>query len=164
MRRFVQLYAALDRTGSTTAKRDAIAAFLHDAPPADAAWAVYVLGGGKLRRLASVTELRQATGAATGYPDWLIDESYAHVGDLAEAIALLLPPGERSDDTPLHVWMEQRLPSLSRLDPSARVAQLQAWWATLPSEEVFLLNKLITGALRVGVSQRLVVQALALWS
>lgn len=164
MRRFVHLYAALDRTGSTTAKRDAIAAFLHDAPPADAAWAVYVLGGGKLRRLASVTELRQATGAATGHPDWLIDESYAHVGDLAEAIALLLPPGEATDDTPLHVWMEQRLPSLSRLDPSARVAQLQAWWATLPSEEVFLLNKLITGALRVGVSQRLVVQALALWS
>jgi DNA ligase-1 len=164
MRRFAQLYAALDRTGSTTAKRDAIAAYLHDAPPADAAWAVYVLGGGKLRRLASVTELRQATREATGYPDWLIDESYAHVGDLAEAIALLLPPGQPSDDTPLHVWMEQRLPGLSRLDAPGRVAQLQAWWQALPPDEVFLLDKLITGALRVGVSQRLVVQALALWS
>jgi DNA ligase 1 len=164
MRRFVQLYAALDRTGSTTAKRDAIAAYLHDAPPADAAWAVYVLGGGKLRRLASVTELRLATREATGYPDWLIDESYAHVGDLAEAIALLLPSGRPSDDAPLHAWMEQRLPALSRLDPPGRVAQLQAWWKTLPPDEVFLLNKLITGALRVGVSQRLVVQALALWS
>ncbi|MGN2254832.1 ATP-dependent DNA ligase [Frateuria sp. GZRe12] len=164
MRRFVQLYAALDRTGSTTAKRDAIAAYLHDAPPADAAWAVYVLGGGKLRRLASVTELRQATRVATGYPDWLIDESYAHVGDLAEAIALLLPTGRPSDDAPLHTWMEQRLPDLSRLDPPGRIAQLQAWWKTLPTDEVFLLNKLITGALRVGVSQRLVVQALALWS
>jgi DNA ligase-1 len=164
MRRFVRLYAELDRTGSTTAKRDAIAAYLHDAPPSDAAWAVYVLGGGKLRRLASVTELRQATREATGYPDWLIDESYAHVGDLAEAIALLLPPGRPSDDAPLHTWMEQRLPDLSRLDPPGRVAQLRAWWETLPPEEVFLLNKLITGALRVGVSQRLVVQALALWS
>ena len=164
MRRFARLYAALDRTGSTTAKRDAIAAFLHDAPPADAAWAVYVLGGGKLRRLASVTELRQATGVATGYPAWLVDESYAHVGDLAEAIALLLPPGQPSDDVPLHAWMEQRLPSLGRLDPAGRVARLQGWWKTLPVEEVFLLNKLITGALRVGVSQRLVVQALALWS
>lgn len=164
MRRFAQLYAALDRTGSTTAKRDAIAAYLHDAPPADAAWAVYVLGGGKLRRLATATELRQATGEATGYPDWLVDESYAHVGDLAEAVALLLPPGERSDDAPLHLWMEERLPGLSRLDPPARVAQLQAWWQALPPDEVYLLNKLITGALRVGVSRRLVVQALALWS
>lgn len=171
MRRFAELYAALDRTGSTAAKRDAIAAYLHDAPPADAAWAVYVLGGGKLRRLASATELRQATQQATGYPDWLIDESYAHVGDLAEAIALLLPPGDGPlDDAPLHVWMEERLPALARLEPSARVAQLQAWWRTLPpaqaqgSDQIFLLNKLITGALRVGVSQRLVVQALALWS
>jgi len=164
MRRFVQLYAALDRTGSTSAKRDAIAAYLHDAPPADAAWAVYVLGGGKLRRLASVTELRQATGEASGYPDWLIEESYAHVGDLAEVIALLLPPGQPTDDAPLHVWMEHRLPGLARLDPAGRVAQLMAWWQALPADEVYLLNKLITGALRVGVSQRLVVQALALWS
>lgn len=164
MRRFAELYAALDRTGSTTAKRDAIAAYLHDAPPADAAWAVYVLGGGKLRRLASVTELRQATREATGYPDWLVEESYAHVGDLAEAIALLLPPGRPSDDAPLHVWMEDRLPGLTRLDPAARVAQLRAWWQALPGEEVYLLNKLITGALRVGVSRRLVIQALALWS
>ena len=164
MRRLAELYAALDRTGSTTAKRDAIAAYLHDAPPADAAWAVYVLGGGKLRRLASATELRQATREATGYPDWLVDESYAHVGDLAEAIALLLPPGAPSDDAALQVWMEQRLPGLAQLDPTGRVAQLQAWWRTLPPDQVYLLNKLITGALRVGVSQRLVVQALAVWS
>jgi DNA ligase 1 len=164
MRRFAALYAALDRTSATTVKRDAIAAYLHDAPPADAAWAVYVLGGGKLRRLASVTELRQATREATGYPDWLIDESYAHVGDLAEAIALLLPAGRPTDDTPLHAWMEQRLPALAASEPAARVAQLQAWWRALPPQEIFLLNKLLTGALRVGVSQRLVVQALALWS
>lgn len=165
MRRFAQLYAELDRTGSTIAKRDAVAAYLHDTPPDDAAWAVYVLGGGKLRRLASTTELRQATREATGYPDWLIDESYAHVGDLAEAIALLLPPGDGPfDDIPLHAWMEQHLPGLARLDTAGRVAQLKAWWHVLPAAEVYLLNKLITGALRVGVSQRLVVQALAAWS
>ena len=165
MRRFATLYAELDRTGSTTAKRDAIAAYLHDAPPGDAAWAVYVLGGGKLRRLASTTELRQAVQAATGYPEWLIVESYQHVGDLAEAIALLLPPGDGGyADTPLQVWMEDWLPALRRLEPAARIAQLQAWWLALAPEQVFLLNKLLTGALRVGVSRRLVVQALALWS
>ena len=73
MRRFAALYAQLDRTASTLAKREAIAAYLHDAPPADAAWAVYVLGGGKLRRLATSTELRTAAQAATGYAEWLID-------------------------------------------------------------------------------------------
>jgi len=165
MRRFAALYAQLDRTASTLAKREAIAAYLHDAPPADAAWAVYVLGGGKLRRLATATELRSAAQAATGYADWLIDASYQHVGDLAEAIALLLPPGDGTlADTSLQVWMEDWLPALGKLDPPMRLAQLQMWWQALAPEQVFLLNKLLTGALRVGVSQRLVVQALALWS
>jgi DNA ligase-1 len=165
MRRFAALYAQLDRTASTVAKREAIAAYLHDAPPADAAWAVYGLGGGKLRRLATATEIRIAAQQATGFADWLIDASYQHVGDLAEAVALLLPPGDgRLADTPLYVWMDEWLPALGRLDPPARLAQLQAWWQTLPVELVFLLNKLLTGALRVGVSQRLVVQALAQWS
>jgi DNA ligase-1 len=60
--------------------------------------------------------------------------------------------------------MDDWLPALGKLDPPARLAQLQAWWQALPVEQVFLLNKLLTGALRVGVSRRLVVQALAQWS
>lgn len=165
MHRFAGLYAELDRTASTLAKRDAMATYLHDAPPGDAAWAVYVLGGGKLRRLATSTELRQALAASTGYADWLIDESYEQVGDLAETIALMLPEGDGSlADEPLQLWMEQRLPALATLESAARIVQLQAWWRALRPAQVFLLNKLITGALRVGVSQRLVVQAIAQWS
>ena len=164
MQRFAALYAQLDRTASTLAKREAIAAYLHAAPAGDAAWAVYVLGGGKLRRLATSSELRQAVATVTGYAAWLIDESYAHVGDLAETIALMLPPGDGSlAAVSLREWMEQRLPALGRLDSAARVAQLQAWWRGLEPAQVFLLNKLITGAMRVGVSHRLVVQAIAQW-
>lgn len=165
MRRFAALYAQLDRTASSLAKREAMAQYFAAAPALDAAWAVYVLGGGKLRRLASSTELRLALAQATGYADWLIDESYQHVGDLAETIALMLPPGDAAaDDVPLHVWMAERLPALGRLDGPARIAGLQDWWRTLDPAQVFILNKLITGSLRVGVSQRLVVQALAAWS
>lgn len=68
MHRFAGLYAELDRTASTLAKREAIATYLHGAPPGDAAWAVYALGGGKLRRLATSTELRQALGAVRVTP------------------------------------------------------------------------------------------------
>ena len=104
MRRFAALYAELDRTASALAKREAIVAYLRDAPAADAAWAVYVLGGGKLRRLAKSGELRQALAAATGYADWLIDESYEKVGDLAETIALMLPAGDGTiGDVSLHM-------------------------------------------------------------
>jgi DNA ligase-1 len=165
MHRFAALYAELDRTASTLAKREAIADYLRDAPPGDAAWAVYVLGGGKLRRLATSTELRTALAESTGYADWLIEESYEQVGDLAETIALMLPEGDGSlADAPLETWMEQRLPALSKLESAERIAQLQAWWRALRPAQVFLLNKLITGSLRVGVSHRLVVQAIAQWS
>jgi DNA ligase-1 len=162
MRRFAQLFEALDRTSSTAAKRDAMAAYFLDAPPEDAAWAVHVLGGGKLKRTATSTELRTALAAETGFADWLIDDSYSHVGDLAETIALMLP--EHADaraDTPLHVWMEARLPSLSRLEPGERIEALREWWRELPRDQLFLVNKLLTGSLRVGVSHRTVVLALA---
>lgn len=162
MRRFAALYDALDRTASTSAKRDAMAAYFTEAPAEDAAWAVYVLGGGKLKRTATSTELRAALAAETGYAEWLIDESYAHVGDLAETIALMLPRhGAENADTPLHIWMEARLPSLSRLESTERRETVREWWRELPAQQVFLVNKLLTGSLRVGVSHRLVVQAIA---
>jgi DNA ligase-1 len=165
MRRFAALFEALDRTSSTSAKRDAMAAYFAAAPAADAAWAVYVLGGGKLKRTATSTELRLALAAETGYADWLIDDSYQHVGDLAETIALMLPAVEDGgEDAPLHVWMEARLPSLSRIESAERIDLLREWWRPLPREQVFLVNKLLTGSMRVGVSHRLVVQALAQWS
>ncbi|MET0256661.1 MAG: ATP-dependent DNA ligase [Luteibacter sp.] len=165
MRRFAILFEALDRTASTSAKRDAMAAYFADAPAEDSAWAVYVLGGGKLKRTASSTELRTALAEETGYADWLIDDSYQHVGDLAETIALMLPAsGDDVEDVALHVWMEARLPSLGKLESAERIALLREWWHTLPRDQVFLVNKLLTGSLRVGVSQRLVVQALAQWA
>lgn len=165
MRRFAALFDVLDRTSSTAAKRDAMAAYFAEAPPEDAAWAVYVLGGGKLKRTATSTELRAALAAEAGYADWLIDESYQHVGDLAETIALMLPGGgDEREDTPLHVWMEARLPSLNALESSERIDLLREWWRPLPRGQVFLVNKLLTGSLRVGVSHRLVVQALAQWA
>lgn len=165
MRRFAELYAALDRTTSTLAKRDEIVSYLSEVKAADAAWAVYVLGGGKLRRLAKSGELREALARASGCADWLIEESYSHVGDLAETIALMLPSGSGSlGDTQLREWMEQHLPALGKLEAEDRIERLQCWWLALETSQVFILNKLLTGALRVGVSSRLVTQALAQWS
>src|SRR3954463_15192654 len=106
MRRFARLFEDLDRTASTSAKRDAMAAYFAEAPAEDAAWAVYVLGGGKLKRTATSAELRLALAAETGYADWLIEDSYSHVGDLAETVSLMLPAAdETTEDLPLHVWM-----------------------------------------------------------
>ena len=117
----------------------------------------------RARKIAGTNELRDWIAEASGDPPWLVEESYHHVGDLAETLTLLLddpPPAER-DDTPLHVWIEQRLLAVAGLDAATRHDVIVGAWRALAYDERLAFNKLLTGALRVGVSQRLVQQALA---
>lgn len=90
MKRFARLYDALDRTTSTNAKVAALVSYLADAPPADAAWALFFLTGRRLKRHLPTRLMHEWTLELTGLPEWLVEESYAAVGDFAEAIALLL--------------------------------------------------------------------------
>ena len=164
MERFTRLYQALDETNATGGKVSAMVTYLTDAPAVDAAWAVHFLAGRRIRRLVPAAELRQCALQVTGMPGWLLEETYAAVGDLAETLALLVdneladPPGP---PLPLHRWVEDRLLPLRDMDATERHACLAAWWASLPMGGRFVLNKLLTGAFRVGVSRRLVVRALA---
>jgi DNA ligase-1 len=162
MRRFAALYRELDRSTATLDKRAALVAYFRDAPPPDAAWALWLLAGGKLAKIANTRELRDWLSQETGTPDWLVDDCHAHVGDLAETITLLIDdPSRRLVDVPLHEWIERRLLPMAGRDPELRRAAVVDAWHTLCADERLVFNKLLTGALRVGVSQRLVQQALA---
>jgi DNA ligase-1 len=164
MQRFSTLYAALDRTTSTNAKVAAMEQYFREAPPEDAAWAVYFLAGRRLLRLLPSRLLRDWTMETTGVPEWLLAECYGAVGDVAEMMALLqdaLPRGDDERHVPLHVWIEGRLEGLRGKTAEAQRRDVLGWWGALPSFERFLLNKLLTGEMRVGVSQTLVVRALA---
>jgi DNA ligase 1 len=164
MQRFSALYASIDRTASTNAKVAAMEAYFREAPAEDAAWAVFFLAGRRLLRLLPTKLLREWTMEVAGVEPWLLEESYAAVGDLAETIALLLdavPPEGDERHVPLHAWIEQRLEGLRAKTPDEQRADVLHWWRSLPSFERFLLNKLLTGEMRVGVSQTLVVRALA---
>jgi DNA ligase 1 len=91
-------------------------------------------------------------------------EAHASVGDSAETVALLVGTDERGADRsglPLHRWLEERILPLRELPAEAQFAAVNSWWRELPWSELFLLNKLLTGAFRVGVSSLLVVRALA---
>jgi DNA ligase-1 len=83
------------------------------------------------------------------------------VGDLAETIALLLPPTQMTSDRPLRYWVEERLLPLREWDDGARRDSLIVAWREMDDRQRFVWNKLITGEFRVGVSQNLVVRALA---
>ncbi|TDR44956.1 DNA ligase-1 [Tahibacter aquaticus] len=165
MQRFADLYRRLDRSTATSDKRAALIDYFRQAPPVDAAWALWLLSGGKIggtkARIAGSTELREWIAEASRTPAWLVDECYDHVGDLAETLTLLLDEPEQIDAAPLHVWIEQRLLAVAGREAALRRELVVGAWLSLDSEQRFVFNKLLTGALRVGVSQRLVQQALA---
>ena len=161
MKAFAALYRELDATTSSLAKQAALRRYLQSAAPADAAWAVYFLAGGKPRLLVPAKLLRQLARQAAGLPEWLFDESYESVGDLAETIALLLPPPSGAHDLGLAVWIEQHLLPLRKVLPEALPGTLHAQWDLLAVDERLVYFKLITGGFRVGVSRLQVTQALA---
>jgi DNA ligase-1 len=161
MKDFAALYRALDASTASRDKQAALQAYLRSAPASDAAWAVYFLAGGKPRQLVPTRLLRQLSREAAGLPEWLFDESYEAVGDLAETMALLLPPPQGTHAWGLADWVEQQLLPLRGMAPEALAATLHAQWQQLAADERLAYFKLITGAFRVGVSRLQVTQALA---
>ena len=164
MKAFAALYRELDATTSNLGKQAALQRYLLAAAPQDAAWAVYFLAGGKPRQLVPTKLLRQLAQEAAGLPEWLFDESYEAVGDLAETIALLLPPPTEAHDLGLAVWTEQHLLPLRKIDkatPEVLVETLRSQWRQLAADERLVYFKLMTGSFRIGVSRLQVTQALA---
>jgi DNA ligase-1 len=160
MREFARLYTELDSTTATNRKLAALQAYFASARPADAAWAVYFLAGGKPRQAVPTRLLRQYAIERAALDDWLFDECYDAVGDLAETIAHILPPPSSESDVGLAVWMDERILPLRGATPEAVRAALFALWDETAWRERFLLMKLIGGGFRVGVSRLLVTRAL----
>jgi DNA ligase 1 len=161
MKAFAELYASLDITTKTGEKVSALRRYFSTAPPEDAVWAVNFLIGRRPKRLLESRKLAGWAIAEAGVPDWLFAECYHAVGDFAETIALLLPPAARSTELPLHFWVEERLLALRQADDATRRELLVSAWREMDEPQRFAWNKLITGEFRVGVSQSLVVRALA---
>lgn len=161
MKRFAKLFNELDTSTSTRSKVDALKRYLALANAADAAWAVYFLAGGKPGQAINARVLREFATDASRLPDWLFEESYQAVGDMAETIALLLPPPTRESDGTLAFWIEERLLPLRGRAPADVLAALRDYVDELDTPERFLLIKLIGGGFRVGVSRLLITRALA---
>ena len=149
------------RDDGTREKVAALADYFRAAPPQDAAWAAWFMTGHRMKRLVTTRDLRDAAVATAGVPQWLFDASYEAVGDLAETIALLLPPPSRADDAALSQWVENELAPLAGLSSPDAQARLRAAWDRLDRDARFVFGKLITGAFRVGAGKQLVYRALA---
>ncbi|MBC9742397.1 ATP-dependent DNA ligase [Pseudomonas syringae pv. syringae] len=161
MKAFAELYAQLDATTSSNAKLAAMRDYFEKAAAEDAAWAVYFLSGGRPRQLVPTRVLREQAMTLANLPEWLFEESYQAVGDLAETLSLLLPQADHSNDEGLATWMEDKLLPLRGLPPEELAERLPLFWSQLDRSSLMVCIKLITGSFRVGVSKLLVTRALA---
>ena len=160
MKQFARLFATLDATTGTTAKVAGLADYFRTAPEADRVWTIALLSGRRPKRAVSASELRDWAAAAADLPLWLFEESYAVAGDLAETIALVLPPATGDDGRSLSDHMAALI-ALTGRPAEVRRAAILATWDGLGPDERFLFNKLLTGGFRMGVSQGLMTRALA---
>ncbi|MDO7682837.1 MAG: ATP-dependent DNA ligase [Pirellulales bacterium] len=170
MKRFSDLYWKLDGTTSTNQKIEALKEYFVSAPPEDAACGLRVLCGAKQLRAVSTRLLRAWAAEFAELPLWLVEESYAHVGDLAETLALILPDqptdesGNQNHSTePLSLsrCFEETIRGLKGKPDSHKRQVVEETWKRLTPRERIVWHKLLTGGCRVGVSRTLVARALA---
>ncbi|MGS4944630.1 ATP-dependent DNA ligase [Meridianimarinicoccus sp. RP-17] len=157
---FADLFRALDQTTRTAAKVAALAAYFRAAPEPDRLWTIALLSGRRPRRLIGTGQLRDWAAARADVPLWLLEDSYAVAGDLAETIALILPPGDGRATPPLASVLED-LSTLAGADEDTRRNAVLRYWDSLPDTSRLVFNKLITGGFRMGVSRKLMTRALA---
>ncbi len=160
MKAFAAVFDQLDRTTSTNAKVEAMAGYFQSASADEAAWAFFLLSGRRMKRLIGPRKLAGWALVEAALPEWLMDECYAAVGDLAEVISLLVDQTEPYLERTLPEWVAA-LKTLRALAEDEQRVTVTQWWRSLPGRERFLMNKLLTGALRVGVSKTLAIRALA---
>ncbi|OQP51313.1 ATP-dependent DNA ligase [Niastella yeongjuensis] len=189
MREFAQLIFSLGTSTKTNDKLQALSTYFSHADEKDKVWVIALFSGRRPRRTVSGTQLAAWCCELVDLPIWLFQECYHTVGDLSETIALLIPDknntdfsppaeiggklrfsreeanspstgGGREEAHPLHYYVEQFQQLEKATEPEKKTFILQSW-QELNSRERFVFNKLLSGTFRVGVSQKLMVNALA---
>lgn len=162
LRSFAELVIKLGTSTKTNDKLNALVNYFSVADGKDKVWVIAIFSGRRPKRAVNSTQLAGYCIELTGLPFWLFEESYHTVGDLAETISLLLPPPSPKGEfiKPLHYYIE-KLKTIEKESEEIRKAFILESWKTMATSERFVFNKLITGGFRIGVSQKLMVNALA---
>jgi DNA ligase-1 len=160
MKAFAQLFLSLDETNKTNEKVKVLKEYFISVPDPDKMHMLALFTGRKPKRQINTTLMRNWAIEASNIPAWLFEESYHVVGDLAETMSLLMPQNTNSSNKTLTEWIAE-INTLGNKTEGERKLWLIDSWAMLDSQERFVFNKILTGSFRVGVSQSLVIKALA---
>jgi len=160
MKTFADLYNLLDQTNSINEKVNILADYFQNTSKNDKIFALALLCGRRPKRTILASFLRKWAAEQANLPDWLFEESYHTVGDLAETIALLTQQSIHEDEKSLSEWIFA-LKQLEKEDEETKKSFIINAWESMDYMQRFVFNKLITGGFRVGVSQKLVEKSLA---
>jgi DNA ligase-1 len=156
MQAFAELLDSLSFQPARNSKLRLIETYLRQTPDPDRGWALAALTGGLSFPAAKPALLRSFGEEKIGAE--LFHLSYDYVGDLAETLALVW---ETRPDAGPPPTLSEVVETLQRATKMQTPAILRRWLDALDSTGRWALLKLLTGALRVGVSARLAKQAAA---
>jgi DNA ligase-1 len=162
MKQFAELVYTIGTSTKTNDKLQALQDYFATAPPTDMVWVIAVFTGRRPKRIVNSTFLKELCITICNIPSWLFEECYHTVGDLGETIALLLPEAKNVNATEktLSYYLEHFISILKEPEEIKKAFILECW-QQMDRNEKFVFNKLITGGFRIGVSQTIMVKALA---
>jgi DNA ligase 1 len=164
LKRFAELIMKLATTTKTTAKLEAISAYFLEANSEDKIWVIALFTGRRPKRSINSALLRVACMQAANIEPWLFIECYHTVGDLAETISLLIPESNIDTNDVVEYSLTHYmnlLRTIGKEDDAKKQQFVTEAWAQMNRSEIFVFNKLMTGGFRIGVSQKLMVNAIA---
>jgi DNA ligase-1 len=156
MRAFATLLDRLSFTASRNAKLVLVRDYLKAAPDPERGWALACLTGELTFDAAKPAMIRKAVEARVD--PQLFRWSYDYVGDLAETVALVWPAKPGANREP---ELNEVVDELRAAHRASTQKLIEGWLDALDADGRWALLKLLTGALRVGLSARLAKQAAA---
>jgi DNA ligase-1 len=161
MKQFAELFLNLDRTNKTNEKVELLRQYFMTAPEEDKIWALALFTGRRPSFKINTSQIWQWAAEEAQIPEWLFRESYQSVGDLGETVSLVLPQVTNNiDEKTLSEWFNYLL-LLPFMSEQEKRNHITSAWKQLSQHEIFVFNKLLGGSFRIGVSQTLVVRAVA---
>ena len=162
MKQFAALVYSIGTSTKTNEKLQALQDYFATAPAKDMVWVIAIFSGRRPKRIVNSTFLKNLCIEICDIPFWLFEECYHTVGDLGETIALLLPEQENRNagEKTLSYYLEHFISIIKEPDEIKKAFILDNW-QQMDQNEKFVFNKLITGGFRIGVSQTIMVKALA---
>jgi DNA ligase-1 len=159
MNRFAELLDRLGYEPGRNNKLRLITRYFREVPDPDRGYALAALTGALSFKHAKPGLIRDLIAARTD--PVLFALSYDYVGDLSETVALMWPADTRATNSPPPPTLTDVVTTLRTLGKTELPGQLTRWLDELDETGRWALLKLVTGAMRIGISARLAKTAAA---